>query len=141
MPSLRKTLTVDLTPEEVEIFVSNMDHLIQCFQMEPDVVKIFRKVYKEAKALQPHDEALDRARAVNALRSTVSDYMERSRKWTDPEMKKSARDDASDIAYIADLVEAREDAHAKSKTADLDTAVRDEIPKEAYRFVGLRSLR
>lgn len=49
--------------------------------------------------------------------------------------------DRSDLIRIADLLATGDLVAAKRATANLDTAVRDEIPREAWPFVGLRAIR
>lgn len=53
----------------------------------------------------------------------------------------SDREDRHDLRRIADLLAAGDLVAAKRATANLDTAVRDEIPREAWPFVGLRAIR
>lgn len=136
-----KDLTVKLTTEEIDTLAIALNHLVQAVKMEPKWQAVILKVYDEVRARQPHVEAVTRKQAVKALRSVAADYIEQSRTRKDAMMKKSARDDASDVAYIADLVESNQDDAAKTATAQLDTAVREEMPREAFRFIGLRSIR
>jgi len=126
---------------------SNLDTLIAFLVLAegrmPDAgsQRAIKLLFDQIEVYRPRNNKLDRANAVVALCLVVEDYLERARTWKDISMKKSARDDASDVAYIADLVEAENDSLARSLTANLDTAVREEMPEEAFRFIGLRRAR
>ena len=94
-------------------------------------------------------EALDKAiekfcqwLASEAIAGAALERAAREADWPDdPEMQKMLRDDADDLRHIARQVSQGFISEAMTATANLDTAVREDIPECAYPYVGLRSLR
>ena len=79
-----------------------------------------------------------RMNAIAALLDTADMYEDKGFAWhKDKKMSEMYLNDSWDLRAIAECLKVYQDDKAKVKTANLDTAVRDEIPFEAWVFVGL----
>lgn len=81
-----------------------------------------------------------RMNAIASILDVSDSYEDQAAGSDNISSRKMYQKDASDLRDIAEALKMYQDDKAKVKTANLDTAVRDEIPFEAWVFVGLRPI-
>lgn len=149
MPSPGRTYTItvndaDLT--KIEDFLDWAAPLVSEQSNSPSDARqrAVRVLREQLEAQRPRNRVRERAEAVKAIQGVADSYFERAEAAKDHELRRSWTNDGADVRYIAECLAANTsamDVQAKRATASLDTCVREEIPRCAWRFVGLRALR
>jgi len=135
MPSPGRVYTISLN----EAQVVELEEFLQSADDGENIIKVLRE---QVATQRPDTIKRQRRDAVKAIRAVADGYEARARSISrgDPRMRKSLRDDASDLTFIADFLECEEDQTAREAMIRLDTAVREDIPRCAWPFLGIRPL-
>jgi len=143
MPSPGRIFTVSISENNlasVEQFLDWAEPLVsdRSNNPNPEYVRVIQILRTQIESQRPRDRKAEREKAVQALRDLAAEYSAKACSRKDPALRKCARDDQSDIEFIADYLSCEEDALAAAAMRNLDTSVREEIPRVAWRFLGIR---